>query len=319
MLHVFIINPAANSGTQRPGLVADIESYFHAHGGAYEIRYTAAPGEGERLAREYVQTGSPVRLYACGGDGTLHEVVNGAYGYPNAEIGAVPCGRCNHFIKAFSGYDFSSISGQVTGSALPVDLVQVNDRLVCNACCLGLDPAAVGCDLPGSLSRRMTEFYALYKARAHYFLIEPENGVPMEGGFLYLTAANCPWYGDILPCVSTAQPFDGLFDFLSVGAESRLKRLYLASGKEEPHHTIQQMTGAVITSKKSFPLLLDGEKRKADRVKLKIIEKGMPFIIPSVKTEKPPEQERQKQILFSKGRKAAPVCCEGKMKNYKCK
>ena len=38
MLHVFIINPAANSGTQRPGLVADIENYFHAHGGAYEIR-----------------------------------------------------------------------------------------------------------------------------------------------------------------------------------------------------------------------------------------------------------------------------------------
>ena len=53
----------------------------------YRVEVSAAPGECARIAREAAQTGREVRIYACGGDGTLNEVVNGAYRSSNVSVG----------------------------------------------------------------------------------------------------------------------------------------------------------------------------------------------------------------------------------------
>lgn len=57
-----------------------------------------------------------MRFYACGGDGTLYEVINGAIGCPTAEVAVVPSGTGNDFIKAFSSPEFfSDIKRQLLG------------------------------------------------------------------------------------------------------------------------------------------------------------------------------------------------------------
>ena len=86
MKHVFIINPAAGSRDRTKEYTRIIEECCKEL--SYEIHVSQAPGECTRLAREAAQTGEEVRLYACGGDGTLNEVAAGAAGFGNAAITA---------------------------------------------------------------------------------------------------------------------------------------------------------------------------------------------------------------------------------------
>ena len=56
--------------------------------------HTHRPGRRQQAAQ-------PVRLYACGGDGTLNEVVNGAAGHPNAAVTHYAGGSGNDFVQYF--------------------------------------------------------------------------------------------------------------------------------------------------------------------------------------------------------------------------
>ena len=89
MEHLFIINPAAGSHDRTGEYSKIIHQLCREKGLTYEIRVSTAPGEATRIAREAAQSGEEVRLYACGGDGTLHEVINGAVGKAEGPEGYV--------------------------------------------------------------------------------------------------------------------------------------------------------------------------------------------------------------------------------------
>ncbi|MFR3062231.1 MAG: diacylglycerol kinase family protein [Holdemanella porci] len=42
-----------------------------------------------------------MHLYVCGGDGTLHEVINGCAEKENVTISVIPIGTGNDFVKYF--------------------------------------------------------------------------------------------------------------------------------------------------------------------------------------------------------------------------
>ena len=87
MRHLFILNPAAG----KRGTTKQLEGLLDRLRVPHEVVYTGGAGDAERFARE-AAAGAPVRIYACGGDGTLNEVVNGAAGYENAAVTNVPKG-----------------------------------------------------------------------------------------------------------------------------------------------------------------------------------------------------------------------------------
>ena len=102
MKHVFILNPAAGKSDQTPRYAQDIDRICGKRGLDYEICVSKAPGDCRALARKACETGQEVRLYACGGDGTLNEVVCGMAGFENAAVTHYPCGSGNDSIKVFS-------------------------------------------------------------------------------------------------------------------------------------------------------------------------------------------------------------------------
>ena len=80
MKHLFIVNPAAGK-TDRTGTVnAAVASAFVGRSDEYEVVVSRAPGHCTKLARAACETGEELRIYACGGDGTLNEIVNGIMG-----------------------------------------------------------------------------------------------------------------------------------------------------------------------------------------------------------------------------------------------
>ena len=102
MKHIFIINPAAGKYDHSQQFRKQIEEACGARGLAYEICVSQKPGDCRDIARKAAESGEEVRLYACGGDGTLNEVVNGVVGFPNAAITHFPGGSGNDAIKIFS-------------------------------------------------------------------------------------------------------------------------------------------------------------------------------------------------------------------------
>ena len=90
MRYLFFINPVAGKGGSQETLRSDIEEYFKKNGGEFKIYTTSYSGEAEEVARKEAMTGERIRMFACGGEGTCYEVLNGIVGYDNVELEFAP-------------------------------------------------------------------------------------------------------------------------------------------------------------------------------------------------------------------------------------
>jgi YegS/Rv2252/BmrU family lipid kinase len=119
---ILIANPISGKGnaknTAEQAYAALTES-----GCQGQLVFTSASGDAIRFAREAVSDG--IRsVIACGGDGTLHEVVNGIAMVPDVTLGVLPCGRGNDFAAAV-GVPLkpeAAIATLLSGNPIRVDL-----------------------------------------------------------------------------------------------------------------------------------------------------------------------------------------------------
>jgi diacylglycerol kinase (ATP) len=95
---VLIYNPASGRRrslrTEQVRKVADALSSL---GHQVDVAATTAPGSATNQARQAVVGGADV-VFACGGDGTIHEVLHGLVsksGAPGAALGIIPLGSEN--------------------------------------------------------------------------------------------------------------------------------------------------------------------------------------------------------------------------------
>ena len=89
MKHIFIINPAAGKYDRTEEFSGKIAAACASRGLDYEVHVSEKPGDCRATARRAAESGEEVRLYACGGDGTLNEVVNGAAGFAAVPVSMV--------------------------------------------------------------------------------------------------------------------------------------------------------------------------------------------------------------------------------------
>ncbi len=88
-----------------------------------QLMLTSASGDAKRFAEEAAADGTQF-IIACGGDGTLHEVVNGIATVPDVTLGVLPCGRGNDFAAAI-GVPLkpeAAIATLLSGTPIHVDL-----------------------------------------------------------------------------------------------------------------------------------------------------------------------------------------------------
>ena len=100
--HIFIINPAAGKRETTRRLEEQLSRLRVPH----EVFYTREAGEARKIAERAAAEGVPARLYACGGDGTLHEVVNGLFIQQTADpqevlLAVVAVGTGNDWVRTF--------------------------------------------------------------------------------------------------------------------------------------------------------------------------------------------------------------------------
>ena len=123
----FFINPAAGQGKGTEQLAEEIRKAASDLQTECEIYFTEGVYDGQKRARRIAEelNGEAARFYACGGDGTLNEIINGAYGFENIETGCIPIGTGNDTVRYFSeAGDFRSVRAQLSGESVPVDLIR---------------------------------------------------------------------------------------------------------------------------------------------------------------------------------------------------
>ena len=102
MKHLIVLNSKAGQEKDTKAFKKQIEEAFK--GLDYEIYVTEGPRAVISFLKEYFKknTKDTVRVYACGGDGTVHEVANALVGIKNAELAVYAVGTGNDFVKSYA-------------------------------------------------------------------------------------------------------------------------------------------------------------------------------------------------------------------------
>ena len=230
MKHLFIINPAAGKYDHTGEFTQKIREACDKRCLAYEILVSRAPGDCTRIAQAAAATGDPVRIYACGGDGTLNEVVNGAVGYRNVAITHFPGGSGNDFIRIFSDpAAFRDLGRLLDADVASFDLIRCGrEQYALNICSIGFD-ARIGTSvgkykrlplLNGSGAYLLSTGVNLVKGVHRHYVVEID-GETYDGRQTLICIANGRWYGGGFNPVPEAEPDDGMLEVLLVKDVSR--------------------------------------------------------------------------------------------------
>ncbi len=297
MKHIFIVNPAAGKGSAAKRIIPEIEAYFSAHPElSWEIYQTKEALDGKAYVESIAKTGEPVRFYACGGDGTLYEVVNGAYKYPNAAVGIIPLGSGNDFARVFGGSEkLFDIDAQVNGETVPFDLIDAGGHVAINQCSMGLDAEVCAKQayfkkipgVGGEFAYTLSLFYCLFRRLNSEFKIIIDDKEIYEGTMLFSLCASGRWYGGGYKGAPKAVPNDGLLDFIIVRKTvGRLKLAGLVGKYKRGEHLDWDFTTFLrgkkmqIFSKNPAAVNVDGECDYVTESTFRLLQGALPLIVP---------------------------------------
>lgn len=259
-----ILNPAANSQRAKRQR-ARVETIARNS----VICATSCSGEAEGLARRAVLDGFE-KIVAAGGDGTIHEVVNGLAG-TDAVLGLLPMGTMNVFATELGlpANDLSLCWDIIErGKTRLIDLPSANGRHFAQLAGVGLDAQVVK-ETSSALKRSLGPLSYLIQAAQiaarvpPRLSIESENASIEEGSFVLV--GNGRLYGGPFPFFKQALLDDGLLDvvaFKRLGYLEIIKYLQdviFSSEIRTPEVEYFQTRQLRVTSDQAVPVELDGE------------------------------------------------------------
>lgn len=195
--HIFIINPVAGKKDNTSYIKETLDSIPSFE---YTMYITKEVGDATKYVHNMCKDNPDVdlRFYACGGDGTINEVVSGLVEYPNASFTCYPCGSGNDFVKATRDRDFTDLKALIDGEEARIDLIRVNGHNSINIVNIGFD-AAVSYNMakfkkwPGVSGKgayNLALVYSLFKDMRHKGKVYVDDKLVYEGGFLLTAACN---------------------------------------------------------------------------------------------------------------------------------
>ncbi len=264
---------------QLPGLTARLDEL----GLEYEVRTTDHAGHATEIARAAIDGGSRF-VVAMGGDGTIHEVVNGMLRddkaiEPEAVLGVVAAGTGCDFIKTFGlpADPFDAARNLDGEEAFSIDIGKVTFvdgegkeqvRYFPNIAEVGMGAATV--DRAARLPRWLgptVYFFAFWmtirKHKATKVVVDLVDR-KYEGYMNNMVVANCQYFGGGMKVAPKAAPTDGLLDIQIEHARKKeaialIPKIY--KGQHVPHPDIKEAKRArlSITAERPLQVEADGE------------------------------------------------------------
>lgn len=316
MKHIFVINPHAGKADSSQEITQMLESHFkHIDYGTYVTRF---PGDGTDFVKQWCHAhpGEDVRFYACGGDGTINEVVTGMMDYKYSftdgvmsvrqslpehfELSCYPCGSGNDYIKYYGHRDeFLDATRLIDGISHPVDVMRVNNRFSINVSNFGFDAAV--CEQMIKIKRKpiiggnnayttgiITSIFTHMKNHCRMKV----DGEPFyDGDFLLSTVSNGQYVGGAYKCAPLSKNDDGLLEVNLFKTMSLLKLATMIGDYAKGTHInipgiekwMRYTQGKIveIENDEPFTLIIDGDVLHERYYRIENIQHALNFISPS--------------------------------------
>ena len=303
MKYCFIINPASGKSVTKEGLEGRIAQACTAAGVEFDVLYTERAGDAQRyvsvLREKYM--GEELRIYACGGDGTLNEAVNGVMSLEDrsgVSLGVLPVGTGNDFVRSFEQSSlFLDIGAQIDAQPLDIDLIRCNDFYAVNMINIGFDCQVVVKTaelkhsklIPSKLAYVCGLVATLIKKPGVKMDISADGSEPMASKLLLTTFAKGQFCGGGFHSNPHANLCDGQIDTIVVNDISRTCFLSLVGSYKKGTHICDKNAGILKNLRASTytmefdrptEISVDGEIVKVDRIDMSCDRGALRFLVP---------------------------------------
>lgn len=248
---------------------------------AVTVARTAGPRHACALAKAADGADTVVAL---GGDGVIHEVVNGLMALPVAarpQLGVIPVGSGNDYARALGipAQVGKACARLLHAKARPVDIGCVNGEFFAETLSFGLD-AAIALDTMERRKRTGKSGTALYMASGfdqlfHHlderaYRLQLDDGPVMQGASITFAVQMGPYYGGGFRICPDASLDDGLFDLCisnppigPVGAAAIFLRAKNGNHVSSPRMEFHQARKVRVEFDEVPPAQVDGERIEA--------------------------------------------------------
>lgn len=285
MYHI-IVNPVSGKKKVDKSLET-VQRVLTERGAEFILHRTEKKGDGERIALELTVCGEE-EIIVMGGDGTLHEVLNGLNDPSKCKLGLIPCGTGNDFAQHV-GLPLDAakaIERILDGEAKPIDYIDVGGRRSMNVAGLGMDVDVLERCEKGKIRGKIKYLMSLLKSLFAFkgYEIETEcEGEVRKHGVLIAAVCNGSTFGGGIRICPTAKANDGKMDVVVVDCIPQKRAIIkaffeLMKGRILPypkttHYLCEQVR---FTPAKPCTVQLDGELYKELVFDAKIC-KGLKF------------------------------------------
>ena len=306
MKHLIVMN--GNAGSSSAVSEELVNEAFK--GLDFEIYKTTGPRSVIPFLKEYLKKAKDtVRVYACGGDGTVHEVVNGVIGAKNVEVAIFASGTGNDFVKIYGGAEkFRDFKKLIEAKASPVDVSEImgeglkEPMYSINVINFGFD-AIVGAmgnyykehGLPEKAKKKGMDPYdyalkndAMKHGRFNDIEVFADGEKLNEKQMLLATLAQGQFVGGKFHCAPKSINNDGLIDVCVLKTMTFLGLGMIIGTYEKGKHLDKPRKKIVyrrakeikMVSPADFDVCVDGEMIKGNNFTVKVLPGAVNLVIP---------------------------------------
>lgn len=257
-----IVNKHAGSGKALTALNR-VEEILKSKSIPYSVFDTEQTHNAIPVAKEVCSQPDTDTVIVMGGDGTLHEVLNGFDNFDKINLGIIPCGTGNDFASASNlpAETDKSLDVILNGEAKYTDYFQMGDIRGINVIGTGIDVDVLVRYAKHEKRTKSTYLKSLISALLHfkpYRISKTVNGKTTEHSSMVIVAANGRFIGGGLEVAPESVMDDGLIDVVMVDSMSKIAM---------PFALVKLLKGKILKLKKttmerskevSFSLLGDG-------------------------------------------------------------
>lgn len=223
----YIIANKLNTKNKNAEKIDKVKSVFERAGLKYEFLFTDRAGRAAEFTREISSGNEENSIIAMGGDGTLHEILNGLENFEKNSIGLIPFGTGNDFAAAAGIPSDVKEAAEIIAFRAPsnIDFIQLSSGLrSINAVGMGVDVDVLKRVYSGKTKGKSKYFRSLlaclFKFKSCDFTVEYDGQSERHYG-LIAALGNGVQIGGGIKLFPEAKINDGYMDLIIVDYISR--------------------------------------------------------------------------------------------------
>jgi diacylglycerol kinase (ATP) len=299
---VFLVNPASENGATGRRW-PEIANRAAAAGLIGDALLSERPGQLTELARQAAADGAEL-LVAVGGDGTVHEIVNGIAGRTAVDLAILPRGTGRDFVRTYgipTRLD-NALRTARDGRTREIDLGLARFHSWQGEAAQAYFANIASAGMSGAIAKRANETSKALGGKASYFWatlavfarwqtseITVGVGAERRNARMHdVVVANGRYFGGGMMIAPQAEPDDGLFDVLLIGNLTKRDLLLTLPktyrGRHLPHPKAELLRGSAveIDAAEPLPVELDGEQPGTTPARFELVPRALRLRVPAL-------------------------------------